>query len=143
MAKRIADLTAADFPEVDAGRFEEWKAMYATVATRTNYAMIAVVGAVVVYFLVGGVVGAAIFVVGFVGWLLVMWGHIRPLGLRAEAYGNEIGIDDAALLRVGIDRVKDRETRRRVVVAVVIVAGLAIAAVLAIAYLGSRLREFT
>jgi hypothetical protein len=122
---KLQELTATDFPDVDAGQFNQWKEMLNSITRRFQYAMVAVVVAVVVQFLVGGIVGAVIFVVVLVGWFAVMWGHIRPLRRKWEAYGREIGIDDAALLRAGIDTAKAKQTQRTVI-AVVLIAGAAI-----------------
>lgn len=133
--KKLQELTAADFPGVDPGRFEQWKGMNSTVAKRIQYAMWAIVAAVIVQFLVGGIVGGLIFVAVLITWFAVMLGHIRPLRLKWEAFGREIGIDDAALLRVGIDTAKAKRTRRTVLVVVLIAGAATIGLVLALAYL--------
>lgn len=132
MAKRIGDLTAADFPNVDPAKFERWKEMQRSVTQKIQFAMLAVIGGVAVQLLVGGVVGAVIFIAVVIGWFAVMLGHIRPLRLKADAFGRENGIDDAAFARAGIDMAKARATQRTVII-VVLVAGAAIIGLLVLA----------
>lgn len=99
MRRKLQDLTAADFPGADSAKFEQWKQQLLTVNKKIMAGFVVIWVGVIVQLLVKGLAGAIIFFAAFFGWLVYMLAYVRPIRLKADALGKEIGIDRAALKR--------------------------------------------
>ncbi len=97
--KKIKDLTAEDFPGIDADKFESWKQAQSSVGRAIAMSNWFIWPALLVELAIRGVLGATIFLLSLFGWFIYMFTYVRRRGKEARSLGEELGIEGDVLRR--------------------------------------------
>lgn len=84
LTKKFQDLTVSDFPGVDPQKFDDWKTAQLSVTQAVNSGYWFLWSPLTLRFLMNGLLTSIIFMAAFVGWVLYMVLHVKPLAERAR-----------------------------------------------------------